>query len=81
MIDEDAGDGDERKKLEDVERLLKDAAREGEVAKEAAEKQAADLPRPSASSTTYNIRLRSRSSSMGRRIRFPGASISPMPRW
>jgi Multiubiquitin len=43
MIDDNAEDGAERKELEDVERLLKDAAREGEIVKEAAEKQAADL--------------------------------------
>lgn len=43
MIDDDAEDGAERKELEDVERLLKDAAREGEIAKEAVEKQEADL--------------------------------------
>ena len=43
MIDDDAEDGAERKELEDVERLLKDAARAGEIAKEAVEKQEADL--------------------------------------
>ena len=43
MIDDDAEDGAGRKELEDVERLLKDATREGEIAKEAVEKQAEDL--------------------------------------
>jgi hypothetical protein len=45
MIDDDAEGGGEDETRKDVERLLDDAKREGEIAREASEREAADLAR------------------------------------
>ena len=81
MIDDDAEDGAERKELEDVARLLKDAAREGRSSRRRPlRSRLRTLLKPSTSLRHFATRPRLRSSSMGRRMRFRGANTSPTPR-